>query len=633
MASNMNENSSALKETRNKIAVRHGIPPIGSRMKNQYGIEWLVEGHIFLSTLASIARHGVDCANLEDPQDLYPVLTLQNASPLLLNFVSETDRCTSKSIILVDTMPSLRPRSAHPGSYWVDGQTNPYNILLFLDAAHLHESILAHEIGHIWIDLVEDCEDYRTLKDLSNTARVTHWTNIQSFVLDKKVNEVIRERGFDVSVIDGHVEEALSSLSLAILSGYRPPNPGEAAFLAMTLASAMLDHETGAADTLQSLDVADMVIQRDLPDVYELACQLAASVRRHDYSNREGIRKAIDECASLSFNFAGENFNLDRDLVEEAPNECYEDKYPNNYTGLPVAAKLEIGKLMASMKIPAQSQYRINYSLNGSATIQFCEESGVWTPPTPLHHPYRFPHDVSSAGYNRSIQKGNITMNKPISTNKSITHHTMPTIGTNRGSRTYAPGLAVFLSRVRLAEQLGGEHPYSYAFNNPVNYIDPSGMKPPDQPIQSPRDRYDDICRCNECARGIARAWIVTPTPQHFCNPFYIHCMACCILTRMLDERCAMANQDLQIRLDPIPKDPKIAVNRRTACGEGILFAIESGTCHQRCYKKYPDPGSWPKDTIIRPGERYCKAHRRQIPVPVVAPRECWDNNNNRLIE
>ena len=46
------------------------------------------------------------------------------------------------------------------------------------------------------------------------------------------------------------------------------------------------------------------------------------------------------------------------------------------------------------------------------------------------------------------------------------------------GRRTYAPGLARFLSEVRLAEQLGGEHPYIYALNSPTTYVDPSGNKP-----------------------------------------------------------------------------------------------------------------------------------------------------------
>jgi len=46
------------------------------------------------------------------------------------------------------------------------------------------------------------------------------------------------------------------------------------------------------------------------------------------------------------------------------------------------------------------------------------------------------------------------------------------------GRRAYATGEARFITQVRMEQMLAGEHPYSYALNNPVTYTDPSGDAP-----------------------------------------------------------------------------------------------------------------------------------------------------------
>lgn len=76
--------------------------------------------------------------------------------------------------------------------------------------------------------------------------------------------------------------------------------------------------------------------------------------------------------------------------------------------------------------------------------------------------------------------------------------------------RSYSPGLARFLTQARLQEMMGGEHPYGYAFGNPLRYVDPSG-KTPDNGIslktkadKSDCDRYvkpgSDPTGCMCCA-------------------------------------------------------------------------------------------------------------------------------------
>ena len=48
----------------------------------------------------------------------------------------------------------------------------------------------------------------------------------------------------------------------------------------------------------------------------------------------------------------------------------------------------------------------------------------------------------------------------------------------NMGMRVYDPTIGRFLSVAPLSEAFPNQSPYSYSFNNPISYKDPSGLAP-----------------------------------------------------------------------------------------------------------------------------------------------------------
>jgi RHS repeat-associated protein len=498
------EKLAALKEQRSQLAVKHGLPPLGAKMVNQYGIEWVVGGHIYMPDLTSLAR---DKGQLvpEHPRDLMPMISPQNLSPRLLEFLSELDRCTSRELIMLDTVPYLRPQQAHSDGHWVDHWADPDAICFFFDASHIHETIIAHEVAHIWIDLVGDCEDARLMRDLSDTAKVRQVLYIQSFVLDRKVNEVIEARGFDTSIIASHQWDAVNWMAQKVAKGHQPATKREAVFSALTIAATLWEQaepikaDLSASDSLQDcteLGAALAALRQGVPVIYALAQDFAAAVRKHGYNSRAQLRNSIDECLRLAFEFSGEEFSIEKELVEIPPIEPDVDKWPKYFLGWPPVAKREIGKLMAQNKIRVGNPVRLASLPTGQFSVSFLDQQGKWTPQFVLQHAPDFlpqsdqlPIALPERNFGVQTPRLNPAFSKlplprsPLTPRASVpsimpsfhnfTRHNLPMA---QGRRNYMPGVGRWLSRDPLGFEGGDTNLYRYVANNPVNDVDPSGL-------------------------------------------------------------------------------------------------------------------------------------------------------------
>lgn len=146
--------------------------------------------------------------------------------------------CTT--LVLLDSMPDLHPQSAMPGVNMITETQDPTCLMIHLDASRLHESVFAHELGHIRNALVDYIEDYRIMRDVSDLSKVVQFQHLQSFVLDLNVNDFIESRGFDMSIITSHQTEAIRTIAEHCARCDVIKTKRAAIGLAETIAAAML---------------------------------------------------------------------------------------------------------------------------------------------------------------------------------------------------------------------------------------------------------------------------------------------------------------------------------------------------------------------------------------------------------
>lgn len=453
-----------------------GLLPIsGSHLRNKHGIEWIVDGHIKTSSLGTLPGE-------ESELTAYPVIFPQNLSDRFDQFLNEVARCTPKVILPLDTMPTVFPTRAHPGGHSIDAWSHPEHIHIFIDAEDVSEVVLAHELAHAWIDLVRGIEDNRVWREREDTARYAQVQFMQSFVLDFAVDQILDEKGFDRSQIVEDWEVASAQLRIAAERGYQPDNRREALFMASHLASTLVEESRNRLP----VRLADLfpVVSQNLPEIFSLAKGMVQSVLDHFPTDRTTARIAIDQILRGSFAFTDPGLDFESHLIHLEPEINWEmDKNPGWLTGQSVRAKCEIGLAMATVGATSADTPVLNREKTGQILVSFNRPDGSSSEGIPLEHA-AMPPDPRIAHINEMMEESRRAKARMVKMNVMTPNRPPASPGPHLPNvpgfrpRTYSPGLARWLTRVRMEEMLAGENAYGYAENNPVTWTDPFGMKP-----------------------------------------------------------------------------------------------------------------------------------------------------------
>ena len=206
--------------------------------------------------------------------------------------------------------------------------------------------------------------------------RSSQFQHLQSFVLDLRVNQVIAERGFDMSVIAGHQAESICNLAEQCARGNPPKYNRVKAEVINAVAAALIELPRSWPDRQAGLNGAFEMIRYAMPDAFEAALGFVESVERHGLDDSDAIRRVVDDCATLSFTVTGNGIDLGNDLVEIPHTACPVDKQPEFLRQLPLSAKLEVFRKAANLGITGSADYRLHISPMRTATVTLTDLSG-----------------------------------------------------------------------------------------------------------------------------------------------------------------------------------------------------------------------------------------------------------------
>ncbi len=204
---------------------KHLVRPPGYRYRNSEDMEFMVlrYGNIGFRHTAQRAEGSRACELFHGdrpPTSVLPVVAHTNASDRLKRIFHEINAVTPKELIIVDASGLAEEcRQIMDGFHFTSWREHREVMAVVVDSNECREDILAHELMHIWLDLFEEYEDHRRYRDINDGRSSFAVLSVQSMVIDFKVHQKLRERGFSLRQLTSDTVDGLYGNAVAMESG------------------------------------------------------------------------------------------------------------------------------------------------------------------------------------------------------------------------------------------------------------------------------------------------------------------------------------------------------------------------------------------------------------------------------
>jgi hypothetical protein len=286
------------------------------------------------------------------------------------------------------------------GGHSINWEANPYGAIITLDSPETNQDVIAHELMHGWLGIVEGYEDRRMYRDRTDHAAMFLVDSTQCMVLDCMVQEAIGARGFDPCFWTAEIVDCLYEDGVALAHDIYPVTAYEASFAAKLYAwPEAVPHLFRFNSALaEKYIMARNMIREKMPDLARLGDRIARAFREGSYRTNEDAHRLIDRCLLLMADYVGMDFDLDRDLeIWQPPEPKWVDKFPSMFPGWPVELKYEVHRRLIRDGWPTGTLIQATGTAANSVQVTFHPSAGLpeasgasmweWQSPRPLALP------------------------------------------------------------------------------------------------------------------------------------------------------------------------------------------------------------------------------------------------------